>query len=95
MANSPSAINTWIAEVKSVSAQAYDLSQRCRKLAAKTAANGLYAEDAPQGADIVMDDVRAAFNNIVLAQVALFDNTAIGVTDRTTLAWKINGENGV
>jgi hypothetical protein len=42
-----------------------------------------------------MDIIRAAYNGIVLAQIALFNNTAINSVDRTALHWQINRELGV
>lgn len=85
----------WINEVKSISAAMYALSQRCRQVAAKTSANGIYSEDAPPGSDVDMDAIRNAYNNMVLPMIAMFDNAAVGITDRTTINWVINQDVGL
>jgi hypothetical protein len=95
MALPAATVTRFIDEVRAISAAAYALSQRARQLSAKTDANGLYAEAAPPGSDADMDIIRAAYNGIVLAQIALFNNTAINSVDRTALHWQINRELGV
>ncbi len=90
MAAPTQVMNQFIEEVRSATDAAFALSQRCRLIIAKASANGLYAEPAPAGSDVDIEAVRAAFDYIVKDMVALFDNAAVGKTDRTTINWQVN-----
>ena len=95
MAQPDQVMYQWIEEVRSATDAAFALSQRCRLIIAKAAANGLHAEPAPEGSDVNIETVRAAYEYIVKDMVALFDNAAVGKTDRTAINWMVNRGKGV
>jgi hypothetical protein len=88
-------MNQWIAEIQSVADASLELASRCRRIVAKTEANGLYLEPAPAGSDVNIAAIRTVYDNIVKDMVNMFGNAAVGKTDRTTMAWLINRGKGV
>jgi len=88
-------VNQFHAEVEGASEAAFLLSQRCRLIVAKAEANGLLDAKLPAGSDRDVEAIRSAYDNIVKAMIALFNNSDVGKTDRTTINWQVNRGRGV
>jgi hypothetical protein len=87
---------TWIAESKSIADDLLRLEAKCQRLKAKTDANGLYAEDAPDGQDdVAITAVREAYINIVLQLVKFVNNEVVDRSDRAGIAWRLIRANSV
>ena len=96
MAVSDAAMTKWIEEVLSISRAVYDLSIRAQKLRRKTASGGYYIQAAPAGwSGAPIEEIRSAFNLIVVDLTNMFDNTQVGAADRTSAYWQADRESGI
>lgn len=82
-------VNQWVQETQAIGLELFELSQRCRRLIAKTESNGIHLEAAPVKLDIPIDDVRTLYTNVVKDLVQMVEGGAVGRADRSTMIWKV------